>query len=229
MFAVPILLGVYGGMKALGYARVSVPEENVENQIEAIKEFADQNGIDVVTVYIDIGVSGSKPAFEREGFKKLLEVSKALGIKTIIVYDLTRLGRDLFDLIETYRKLLEDGYNILFVKHPELNARPDSPIGEALKKAVLTILGVVAELERAFIRERTKAGMMRAKKEGRRIGRKPVEIPVEIVQKYLKHGLSKKDVYNLLVSQGYLKYTEKGQEKTLSYDRFLKRLKKLGL
>jgi len=62
----------------------------------------------------------------------------------MVVYDLTRLGRDLFDLIETYKKLLEGGFNVLFVKHPELNARPDSPIGEALRKALLTILGVMA-------------------------------------------------------------------------------------
>ncbi len=213
-------------MRALGYARVSLPEERVENQVHSIEEFCRQHGFELLKVFQDIGVSGARPAFERDGFRQLIEATRLLDVKTIVVYDLTRLGRDLFDLIETYKKLLEDGYNVLFVKHPELNARPDSPIGEALRKALLTILGVVAELERAFIRERTRAGMLRAKREGKRIGRPPVEIPMDLVRKMLKAGLSKKSIYKFLASQGYLRYKEKGAERVLSYDRFLKRLKK---
>lgn len=213
--------------KALGYARVSLPEEHIENQIQAIEEFARREGFELLKIFTDVGVSGSKPALEREGFRRLLEASRLLGVRTIIVYDLTRLGRDLFDLIETYRKLLDEGYTVLFVKHPELNARPDSPIGEALRKALLTILGVVAELERAFIRERTKAGLERARRQGKHIGRRPVEIPLGLVKKYLKAGLSKKAIHQLLVAQGYLRYREKGEERILSYDRFVKRLKQL--
>jgi len=56
---------------------------------------------------------------------------------------------------------LEKGYTALFVKHLKLNAKPNPPIAETLRKALLTILGVVAELERAFIRERTIQGMTR--------------------------------------------------------------------
>ena len=216
-------------VKALGYARVSVESENIENQVEAIKDFCRANGLDLLKVFTDVGVSGSKPALEREGFKQLIEVSKLLGVKTIVIYDLTRLGRDLFDLIEVYKKLLEEGYNIVFVKHPELNAKPDTPLGEALRKALLTILGVVAELERVFIRERTKAGLERAKRMGKRLGRKPVEIPMDLVKRYLRMGLKKKAIYELLVEQGYLRYREKGRERVLSYDRFCKRLRALGL
>jgi len=216
-------------MKVLGYVRVSIAEEKIENQIRAIEEFCKKQGFELLKIFRDIGVSGSKPAFERDGFRKLLEVSKLLDIKTIVVYDLTRLGRDLFDLIETYRELLEEGYTILFVKHPELNTKPDNPIGEALRKAILTILGIVAELEKAFIRERTRAGIERAKKEGKHIGRKPVEIPIDLVKKYLSIGLSKKAIYEILIDRGYLRYREQGQEKILSYDRFVKRLKSLGL
>lgn len=216
-----------GRLKALGYARVSVPEERIENQIQAIEEFCKRSGIELLKVFTDVGVSGAKPAFKRDGFKTMIEVSKALGIKTIVIYDLTRLGRDLFDLMETYKKLLEDGYNVLFVKHPELNARPDSPIGESLRRALLTILGVVADLERAFIRERTIAGLARARREGKQIGRKPVEIPLDLVRKYLRSGYSKRLIYEILVERGYLRYTVKGERRVLTYDRFVKRLKKL--
>ena len=213
-------------LRAFGYARVSIPEERIENQIRAIEEFCRANNIELLKVFTDIGVSGSKPALERDGFRQLLDAARLLDVRTIVVYDLTRLGRDLFDLINTYRYLLENGFTVLFVKHPELNAKPDSQIGEALRRALLTILGIVAELERAFIRERTRAGMARAKAEGKHVGRKPVEIPIELVKKYIRMGLSKKDIYQLLVDQGYLRYTEKGVEKILSYDRFVKRLRK---
>jgi len=70
--------------------------------------------------------------------------------------------------------------------------------------------------------------MERARAEGKQLGRKPVEIPLELVRKYRRQGLPKTVIYKLLVSQGYLRYTE-GEEKVLSYDRFVKRLKKLGL
>lgn len=216
-------------MRALGYVRVSLASENPENQAQAIEEYCRANGLELLKIFQDVGVSGSKPALEREGFKALLEASRLLDVKTIVIYDLTRLGRDLFDLIETYKELLEEGYNILFVKHPELNARPDSPIGEAVRKALLTVLGVVAELERAFIRERTRAGLERARREGKRLGRRPVEIPMDLVKRYLRMGLSKKAIYQLLVEQGYLQYREKGVVRTLSYDRFVKRLKAMGL
>jgi len=215
-------------LKTFGYARVSIPEENIDNQTMAIEEFCKQQGLELLKVFTDIGVSGSKPAMGREGFKQLLQVAEALNIKTVVVYDLTRLGRDLFDLIETYKQLLEKGFTVLFVKHPELNAKPDSPISEALRKAILTVLGVVAELERAFIRERTIQGIARARKEGKHIGRKSVEIPMDFVKHYLRLGVPKKAIYQMLIQQGYLRYTEKGQTRVLSYDRFVKRLKQLG-
>jgi len=50
------------------------------------------------------------------------------------------------------------------------------------------MLGVVAEMERAFISERTKTAMERAGAEGTQLGRRPVEIPVELVKKYRRQG-----------------------------------------
>jgi len=212
-------------LKAFGYARVSVVEERIENQVQAIEEFCRANGIELLKIFTDIGVSGSKPAFERDGFKQLLEAARLLDIRTIVVYDLTRLGRDLFDLIETYRKLLEDGYTVLFVKHPELNAKPDSPIGEALRKALLTILGVVAELERAFIRERTRVGMLRAKKEGKHVGRPPYPFPADYVKQLLSKELPVSKVWRLLVSEGKICRDVDGIRKCMSYETFRRKVK----
>jgi len=218
-------------MLAVGYARVSLEGEDVENQVKAIEDYAKANGIELVGVFKDVGVSGAKPAMEREGFKAMLNALANMPmVKAVIIYDISRLGRDMMDVIETYRHLTEKlGLSVLFVKHPELNVVQGTPLGEAIRKATLALLGVAAEIERALISERTRTGLARAKAQGRHVGRKGTEIPVEEVKEYLAMGLSKKSIYRILVKQGKLRYREQGQERVLSYNWFLQRLKKLGL
>ncbi|MFP3240326.1 MAG: recombinase family protein [Caldivirga sp.] len=215
-------------MLAVGYVRVSLESEDVENQVKAIEDYAKANGIELVGVFKDVGVSGSRPALEREGFRQMLMALENMPVvKAVIIYDISRLGRDMMDVIETYRYLTERlGLSVMFVQHPELNVVQGTPLGEAIRKATLALLGVAAEIERALISERTKAGLARARAQGRHIGRKPTPIPVAEVREYLAMGLTKKAVYKLLVKQGKLRYIEKGQEKVLTYNQFLQRLKK---
>jgi len=217
-------------MLAVGYVRVSLESEDPENQVRAIQDYARANGLQLVGVFKDVGVSGSKPAMEREGFRQMLNaLANMPAVKAVVIYDISRLGRDMMDVIETYRYLTEElGLNVLFVKHPELNVVQGTPLGEAIRKATLALLGVAAEVERALISERTKAGLARAKAQGKHVGRKGTEIPVEEVREYLAMGLSKKAIYKILVKQGKLRYRERGQERVLTYNQFLQRLKKLG-
>ena len=218
-------------MLAVGYARVSVEAEDVENQVKAIEDYARVSGIELIGVFRDVGVSGAKPAMEREGFRQMLTALANMPmVKAVIIYDISRLGRDMLDVIETYRYLTEElGLSVMFVKHPELNVVHGTPLGEAIRKATLALLGVAAEIERALISERTRTGLARARAQGKHVGRRGAEIPVEEVREYLSMGLTKKAVYKLLVKQGKLRYREQGQEKVLSYNWFLQRLKKLGM
>jgi len=215
---------------AVGYTRVSLEDENIENQVYEVQRFAEQNNITLVGIFKDIGVSGAKPTMEREGFKQMLNILESLPtVKTIIVLDLTRLGRDMIDVLNTYKYLTEKGYDILFVKHPELNVTQASPLGETIRKATLALLGIAAEMERAFIRERTKSALARAKAQGKRIGRPhAVELPIDKVQELLGKGLTLYDVYKELKQEGYLKYRDKqGRERVLTYSRFFERVKQL--
>jgi DNA invertase Pin-like site-specific DNA recombinase len=215
---------------AVGYARVSLETEDISNQVHAIEEYAKTNGLTLVGVFRDIGVSGAKPAMERDGFKQMLSALESMpAIRTIVVFDITRLGRDMLDVMETYKLLTEKGYNILFVKHPELNVVQSSPLGEAIRKATLAMLSVTAEIERALISERTKSALARAKAMGKHIGRRGAQIPIDVVKQYLNMGLTKKAVYRLLVQQGLLRYQERGMVRVLSYNQFLVRLKSMGL
>jgi DNA invertase Pin-like site-specific DNA recombinase len=215
---------------AVGYARVSLETEDINNQVHAIEEYAKTNGLTLVGVFRDIGVSGAKPAMERDGFKQMLSALESMpAIRTIVVFDITRLGRDMLDVMDTYKYLTEKGYDILFVKHPELNVIQSTPLGEAIRKATLAMLSVTAEIERALISERTKSALARAKAMGKHIGRKGTQIPADVVKQYLALGLTKKSIYRLLVQQGLLRYQERGVVKVLSYNQFLQRLKALGL
>jgi len=213
---------------AVGYARVSTEGEDIENQVHAIEDYSKQNNLTLVGVFKDVGVSGAKPALEREGFRQLLSALESMpAIRTIIVFDITRLGRDLLDVMDTYKYLTEKGYNILFIKHPELNVIQASPLGEAIRRATLALLGVAAEIERALISERTRAALARAKAMGKHIGRKGAQIPIELVKKYRRMGLSFRDIYKILVADGYLRYREKGEVKILTYRSFLRRVRRL--
>jgi DNA invertase Pin-like site-specific DNA recombinase len=215
---------------AVGYARVSLETEDIENQVHAIEDYAKNNNLTLVGVFKDIGVSGARPAMERDGFKQMLSALEAMpAIRTIIVFDITRLGRDMLDVMDTYKYLTEKGYDILFVKHPELNVVQTSPLGEAIRKATLAMLSVTAEIERALISERTRSALARAKAMGKHIGRKGTQIPADVVKQYLALGLTKKSIYRLLVQQGLLRYQERGMVKVLSYNQFLQRLKSMGL
>jgi DNA invertase Pin-like site-specific DNA recombinase len=218
-------------MLAVGYARVSLEGEDVENQVKAIEDYAKASGIELIGVFKDVGVSGAKPALEREGFRQMLAALANMPmVKAVIIYDISRLGRDMVDVIETYRHLTERlGLSVMFVKHPELNVVQGTPLGEAIRKATLALLGIAAEVERALISERTRTGLARARALGRHVGRKGTEIPVEEVREYLAMGLSKKSIYKILVKEGKLRYREQGQEKVLSYNWFLQRLKQLGM
>jgi len=218
-------------MLAVGYARVSLETEDINNQVKAIEDYAKANGIELIGVFRDVGVSGSKPAMERDGFRQMLNaLANMPAVKAVVIYDISRLGRDMMDVIETYRHLTEGlGLSVLFVKHPELNVVQGTPLGEAIRKATLALLGIAAEIERALISERTKAGLAGVRLGGGRLGRRPTQIPVDVVREYLQLGLTKKAIYRMLVKQGLLRYQEKGVVKILSYNQFLQRLKALGL
>ncbi|MFP3239162.1 MAG: recombinase family protein, partial [Caldivirga sp.] len=95
-------------MLAVGYARVSVEAEDVENQVKAIEDYARVSGIELIGVFKDVGVSGSRPALEREGFKAMLNaLANMPAVKAVVIYDISRLGRDMMDVVETYRYLTE--------------------------------------------------------------------------------------------------------------------------
>jgi len=216
-------------MKAFGYVRVSIESENPENQVRAIEEFAKNNDIEILKVFKDVGVSGGEPALERPEFLKMVGIAEELGVKTIIVFDLTRLGRDLFDVIKTMQYLMERGFNVLFVKHSELNvmSEENSYVAQTMRKALLALLATFAEMERSFIRERTRQGIRRAREQGKHVGRPPYLFPVDKVKALLAQGKSIADTWRLLKETGEIcREVRNGKkEDCMKYETFRRKIK----
>jgi len=166
-----------------GYARVSTDDQNPALQLAALKKAGCR------TVFKDDGLSGAtikRPA--------LLRCLKTLNDgDTLVVWKLDRLGRSLRDLITMLDDLRARG-----VKFHSLTEAidTDTPTGRAMWQ----MIGVLAELERSLIGERTRAGVKAAKRRGVKFGRKPKLTPQHIAhaRKLIDNGEARHYVADLL-------------------------------
>ncbi len=151
-------------MQTFVYARVSTVDQTTDNQLLEIE----QAGYDADTVYTDT-VSGKVPAEERPEFGKMLDtITRTRKPKRLIVTKLDRLGRDAIDILTTVRRLSELECAVKVLQLGELD------LTSSAGKMVLSTLSAVAEMERDILVERTKAGIARARAEGKQLGRPKV-------------------------------------------------------
>jgi putative DNA-invertase from lambdoid prophage Rac len=148
-------------MQTFVYARVSTVDQTNDNQLLEI----DQAGYDADTVYTDT-ISGKVPAEDRPEFGKMLDtITRTRKPKRLIVTKLDRLGRDAIDILITVRRLSELECAVKVLQLGELD------LTSSAGKMVLSTLSAVAEMERDILVERTKAGLVRARAEGKQLGR----------------------------------------------------------
>lgn len=148
-------------MRAALYARVSTTEQTAENQVLELRRYAEARGWTVVE-YIDNGVSGSKE--RRPALDQLLLDGRRRRFDVLLVWRLDRLGRSLKHLIMTL-----DEMTALGIAFTSLNEGIDT--GTPAGRLQLHLLAAIAEFERARIVERVRAGLARAKAQGKRLGR----------------------------------------------------------
>lgn len=141
----------------VGYVRVSTEEQNIDRQLDGLK---------LDKIFID-RISGSTK--ERPELQRMIEYVRYGD--TVVVHSLDRLARSLEDLIAIIKVLNEKG--VIFKSYKD-NLTFDGVKNSPMDKFLLHILGAVAELERALIRERQKEGIAKAKARGVYKGRKPL-------------------------------------------------------
>jgi len=143
-------------MTVLAYVRVSTEDQTTNAQRHAITERHN-----IGKWFEDQAVSGVTKALDRPGFAELFKYAREGD--TLVVAAIDRLGRDTLDLLTTVQALEGKGVAVVSLRE---GFDLSTPIG----KAMLTMLGAVAELERSNIKARQLAGITRAKAAGQKLG-----------------------------------------------------------
>jgi DNA invertase Pin-like site-specific DNA recombinase len=148
-------------VRAAIYARVSTFDQQPENQLAELRRYVAARGWQM-REFVDHGVSGAKE--RRPALDVMVADAKRRRFDVVVVWRLDRLGRNLKHLITLIDELQALG--IAFVSLGE-GIDATTPAG----KLQLHILAAIAEFERARIQERVRAGLARAKAQGKRLGR----------------------------------------------------------
>jgi DNA invertase Pin-like site-specific DNA recombinase len=182
--------------RAALYLRVSTVDQHPETQGIELRQFARQRGYEIVHEYVDHGVSGTK--VRRPALDRLLKDAHRRKFDTVLVWSCDRLARSTKHFLQVLDELNEVG--IQFLSQREA-IDTDGPLG----RAIVVIISAIAELERSLIVERVRAGMRRAKLEGRRIGRTPLDIDRAALVRDRLSGLSRASVVRFVrESQAHL-------------------------
>jgi DNA invertase Pin-like site-specific DNA recombinase len=169
------------------YLRVSTLDQHPETQLYDLQQMAAQRGYDIVASYED-RISGAKA--RRPGLEQMLFDAKRGRFEVVMVWAFDRMARSVKHFLEVLDEL--NRLNIEFISFRE-NIDTGGPLG----RAVVIIVGAIAELERNLIIERVRAGMRRAKLEGRRIWRRPANVDRAAVLRDRQRGMSLTEVAKL--------------------------------
>ena len=170
--------------RAALYMRVSTVDQHPETQLHDLRGLAAQRGFEIVSEYTD-KISGAKA--KRPGLDQLLADARRKKFDVVMVWAFDRMARSVRHFLEVLDEL--NHLEIEFVSFRE-NIDTGGPLGRAL----VVIIGAIAELERNLIIERVRAGMRRARLEGRRIGREPLQVDRDALLRDRARGMSLTDL-----------------------------------
>ena len=185
--------------RAALYARVSTVDQHPETQLHELRQFAAQRGLQIVGEYTDHGFSGARA--RRPELDRMMEDARRHKFDVLMVWSCDRLARSTKHLLQTLDEL--SGFGIQFLSQREA-IDTEGPLG----RAIIVIVSAMAELERCIIIERVRAGMRRAKLEGRQIGRARLDVDrqqvvrdrlsMSLTQVAKKHSISRASVCRLV-------------------------------
>jgi DNA invertase Pin-like site-specific DNA recombinase len=185
--------------RAALYCRVSTIDQHPETQLGELRQFA-ANRFEIVGEYTDHGFSGTRA--RRPELDRMMDDARRHKFDVLLVWSCDRLARSTKHLLQTIDEL--NGFGIQFLSQREA-IDTEGPLG----RAILVIVSAMAELERCIIIERVRAGMRRARLEGRQIGRARLDVDrrqviddrrsgMSLTQVAKKHGISRASVCRLM-------------------------------
>jgi DNA invertase Pin-like site-specific DNA recombinase len=186
-------------MQVIGYVRVSSDKQDLQKQEHLLLKYAQQQNLQI-DHFIKVETSSRKNAEERR-IDELLEILKEGD--TLLVAELSRLGRNMFEVISLINQLGQAGIKVIFVRQPELSTAGPQ------RKLLLAIYSYFAEAEREFISIRTKQGLAAARASGKKLGRpkgsrnkqRALDPYREQIRKYLQLNIPLRRIHTIINPQ----------------------------
>lgn len=163
------------------YARVSTTDQTCDSQLRDLREYCRARGWQHVTEYVDEGISGTTD--RRPALDELMGAVKKRGVDVVVVAAFDRFGRSVRHLVDTLEL-----FRHLDVEFISLREQIDT--GSPLGQAVFTIIAAIAQLERSLLVERVKAGLRRARDQGKHIGRPRLQVQERRLESVLSRRLT---------------------------------------
>lgn len=160
--------------KIIGYIRVSSEKQTLQNQRLAIYDYARKNNLQIES-FTEITISSRRDIAERRILSTLSNMSEG---DTLIVSELSRLGRSTIEVLTLTKQIVDRGIKVITIKENILLDRNNNK--NPFSKVMLTFFTILAELERDLISQRTKEGLALRKSQGVVLGK-----PKGTVQKSL--------------------------------------------
>lgn len=173
--------------KAALYIRVSTTDQDPAMQLSDLRRYVQQRGFSLYKEYVDLGVSGTKAS--RPALDALMDGARKRLFDVVLVWRFDRFARSVKHLVDALHEFRSLG--ISFISYQE-SIDTTTPMGEAM----FTIISAMAKLERDIIVQRVKAGMRKAKEQGKRIGRPKAVVDVETIISLRRQGLSLQAIAN---------------------------------
>lgn len=152
-------------MKVAIYARVSTDDQNVENQVGPLKVYAERMGWEY-DVFTEVESTRKTRPIQWDLYNKILRKE----YDGLLIYKFDRWARSTKEMVDHVESMLAKG--IIVYSYTE-----NVDLSSSMGRAMLTIISAFAQLERDLIRERTLAGLARAKAQGKKLGRPRKKTP----------------------------------------------------
>ncbi|WP_348263273.1 recombinase family protein [Telmatobacter sp. DSM 110680] len=170
--------------RAALYMRVSTLDQRPESQLHDLRQMAAQRGYAIVNEYTD-RISGTKA--KRPGLDQMMADARRGRFDVVMTWASDRIARSVKHFLEVLDEL-----NRIGVEYVSFRENIDT--GGPLGRAIVVIIGAIAELERSLIVERVRAGMRRARLDGQRIGRTPLVLDTVAIKQDRERGQSLRQI-----------------------------------
>ena len=180
--------------KVVIYARVSTLDQTVDNQLIELRDHCSKMGWEIVKEYTDEGLSGTLSREKRPALNAMIKDGYRKKFDTVVGWDISRIGRSMKELVLFLSDMKDRGIGICSV-------RQGFDTSTSMGEIMFQFVGILSSWEREMIRERTLAGLERAKSEGKILGRRKVTDKV-ITAKIIELRNNKKSIRKIASEVG---------------------------